>query len=151
MHAVVHSPAPNNNVRWLSMRIVLFKVLAVAVASVWLSGCAPLQTRYTSAPGATGRVVDADTHAPIRGALVTVTRPEDSPAQTKTARDGKFRVSSQHRWFFRDALRPCKHIYISAPAILTVEHEGYRVDVTQIQTGEDVLDVGEISLRALPQ
>jgi hypothetical protein len=49
--------------------------------SAWLTtGCVPI--RFTTSPGATGRIVDASTHAPISGAEIVISRstyPPESP------------------------------------------------------------------------
>ncbi len=56
-------------------------LLIVLSTSVWLClGCVPI--RFTTSPGATGRIVDARTHSPIPGAEVVISRstyPPPSP------------------------------------------------------------------------
>ena|SRR5260221_1047531 len=120
-------------------------VVVVAVFAVSTSGCAPVPVRYVSAPGARGRVVDADSRVAIRGALVTVSRPNASPAQTRSAGDGSFRVLRQHRWYVYDALHPKKCLYVCADATLTIEQDDYESFATNIHW-IDVLEAGEIGL-----
>jgi hypothetical protein len=134
---------------WLPTRRKLIKFAAIIAVGIWTTGCLPIPRRYTSGPGAKGRVVDATSHQRIHGAFVTLTRPQGSPAQTKTSRDGHFRIPNQDRWYVYDALRPHKLVYLPGPAILTIDHEGYRVYVTNTQPGVDLIDTGIINLKTL--
>jgi hypothetical protein len=90
-----------------------FRVLAawLGLAGVLLlalcSGCIPL--RFTTSPGASGRIVDAHTHTPISGAEIVISRstyPPSSPdsaytnsrsPKVMTRDDGRFSVPFERR------------------------------------------------------
>lgn len=120
--------------------------LLVLVISVFITGCVPVCTRYVSAPGAVGRAVDGDSHVPLVGAVVSVARPDGPPAQSRTRRDGTFRVPSQHRLFVRAWLGRCKHVLISSAATMSVEHQGYHSQSADIPAGTEVFEAGEVRL-----
>ena len=64
--------------RWTRAMLVIGSVFC-------LSGCIPL--RFTTSPGASGRIVDASTRAPIDGAEVVVSRSTYPPESAEKAFD----------------------------------------------------------------
>jgi hypothetical protein len=131
------------------MRLVKFNVgfLLVSFMSVFVTGCVPIVTRYVSAPGAVGRAVDGDAHTPLVGAVVSVSHPHAAPAQTRTRRDGTFRVRPKHSWYVYDWLQsPCTCVFAPAPAEVSVESKGYQTYATNILVDTEVFDAGEVRL-----
>ena len=84
---------------WLGLAAVLLLALC--------SGCIPL--RFTTSPGASGRIVDSRTHTPISGAEIVISRstyPPSSPdyaytnsrsPKVMTRDDGRFTVPFERR------------------------------------------------------
>ena len=116
------------------------------VISTLVVGCVPVTNRYVSAPGAVGRVVDGDARTPVAGAVVAVSRNDSPPAEAHTRKDGAFRIRAQHRWFVRDLLHPCKHVFVSSSAVMTVEHKSYHTFTADIPHGTEVYEAGEVRL-----
>lgn len=57
---------------------------ALFLFSAWLTtGCVPI--RFTTSPGATGRIVDASTHAPVSGAEIVISRSTYPPESLEKA------------------------------------------------------------------
>jgi hypothetical protein len=99
-------------VRRKRARSMSFRFLSVMMLGYICSGCLKLEHQVTS-PGARGVVLDAQTHAPLAGADVVVSRlhylstnpPAVSDALTNTRppvvttrKDGRFRIpAEQHR------------------------------------------------------
>ncbi len=129
-------------------------LLALATAAgLCSSGCLPM--RYTSAVGASGRVADAKTEAPVSAAYVALAAPVWPPhpgssfVETRTTGGGAFRIPAQHRWVMHS--KGDKTWYGPAPAMLTVRHDGYDVFTREcrMDTDEDVINVGEVRLQPL--
>lgn len=142
--------------------------LALLLAATVMTGCLSA-IPYTSAPGASGRVVDSIDHAPVPHAIVTLI-PDDShwcsdkivPVKVRTSRRGLFHISKQKDWVFFDVrspalpdIRPC------APALLRVQHPGYALFETNIgpddfplisgkEPGGD-FNLGDICLKRIPK
>jgi hypothetical protein len=108
--------------------------LSLVAVGLLGTGCWPL--RITSSPGASGIVVDAQTHAAIGGAQAVVCRssiwgpsPQSvaealtnaRPPRVVTRADGRFSIRPEHRWI----------IYFPEPAVppaagqLVVRRQGY--------------------------
>ena len=126
-------------------------------------GCAPYPIRYVSAPGVTGRAVDADTGYPIEAARVTVNpnwqltswshivasvAPGGPPrARDRTLCDGHFQVPIQHRCYMADALRRNRTALGGADATVIIEHADYQPFITNIRAGNFwVYDLGQVGL-----
>lgn len=123
----------------------LIKYAIVLVIGGWTSACVPM--RYTSGPGAKGKVVDAHSLAPIDKAFVTVTRSKGAGAQTSTSKDGEFHVRAYNRWYMLNLFSPSKPVLESA--VITVEGPGYQSYTTNTPIGIKMLEVGEIKLKSL--
>lgn len=81
---------------WHRRAVLLF--LAFVVTISW--GCVPI--RYTTSPGAKGRVIDAATHQPISGAEVAISRsiyPPESPDKAFANSRSPTVMSDQHGVF----------------------------------------------------
>lgn len=132
---------------WPSVRRTLLKLAVVLAVANGTLGCIPM--RYMSGTATKGRVVDANTHAPIKDAFVTLTRSKGNAAQTSTADDGKFSIRSRHRWYWLNVFHPSASKPILQPAVLTVDAGRYQSFATNAAPGTKMLDVGEIQLQAL--
>jgi hypothetical protein len=132
----------------VSVRRTLIKFTVVLVVGSWASGCVPM--RYTSGPATKGRVVDANTHTPIKGAFVTLTRSKGNAAQTSTAKDGEFHIRSRHRWYMLNLFHPSSSKPIVQPAVLTIDSSGYQSFATNSAPGLRMFNVGEVQLAPLP-
>ena len=121
------------------MTKVISALLATLLVAALCVGCV---RRYVSAPGASGRVVDAQSGMPVAGALVTVTRQDGPDAQTRSSQKGTFRVHPAHGWYEL----PTGGIWISCPATLTVEHEEYQAYRTNIGPYVEKFKAGEVRL-----
>jgi hypothetical protein len=134
--------------------------IALLLAATLMTGCLA-ETRYTSAPGASGRVVDSADHHPIRGATVTLI-PEEIGSYSEnnvtkrahTSRQGTFRISQQKDWIVYEAGSPALHIGFCAPAVLRIQHPGYETFETNIANdpfwigpGTDDFKAGDICLQ----
>src|SRR5262245_46126751 len=96
-----------------------FRLLSTMMLGLLCSGCLKLKRQVTS-PGARGVVLDAQTHAPLSGVDVVVSRLHDlstnppvlsdaltnmRPPVVTTGRDGRFRIPpEQHRKLIVDYL-----------------------------------------------
>lgn len=119
------------------------KAISTLVTTLLLSAlCVGCVRRYVSAPGASGRVIDAQSGMPVAGALVTVTRQEGPYAQTHTSQRGMFRVHPAHGWY----QLPTRGVWISCPATLTVEHGEYQTYRTNIGPCVEKFKAGEVRL-----
>ncbi|HEX5219893.1 MAG TPA: carboxypeptidase-like regulatory domain-containing protein [Verrucomicrobiae bacterium] len=139
---------PTQPLAWPFVRRTSLKLAIVLAAASWTMGCVPM--RYTSGPAAKGRVVDASTQAPIKGAFVTLTRAEGNAAQTSTAKDGEFHIRSKHSWYMLNLFRPSSSKPIPQPAMLTIDSSGYQSFATNSAPDATMLNVGEIKLQPLP-
>ena len=114
-----------------------FTFLSVMALGILCSGCLKLERQVTS-PGAKGVVLDAQTHAPLSGAEVVVSRrcswdtnppaildalTNTRPPVVTTGKDGRFRISvEQHRELIVDFLiEP----YRARGGTLIVQRAGY--------------------------
>ena len=131
------------------------RILCLTLA-ITLSGCV-IPQRQVLRPGASGKVVDARTHRPVAGALVTVAAPPH-PVPTMLATKEFASIQSQTDGSFRapayTTVRP--YLIISEMALsrspLTIEKAGYAPYHGQVSTstlGDDrsaVKDVGTLML-----
>ena len=152
------SPPINKIIRTLASRFV--PLLAAAL----LTGCLA-ETRYTSAPGASGRVVDSVDHRPIPGATVTLIPEEFSassdkivPIEVQTSGQGTFRIHQQTDWIVYEAGSPGRHTGLCAAAVLRIQHPGYETLETNIADGPfqigpviDDFKAGDIRLEKEPE
>jgi hypothetical protein len=122
----------------------------------WLcAGCIPL--RFTTSPGATGRVVDASTHSPLSGAEVAISRstypPESADKAFGNARSpvvmsqgaGSFSVPPERRldlYFVPLDVFP-------RFGLLVVKCPGYETTCIPFWS-RSVADLGEIQIRSGP-
>ena len=127
----------------------LIKFALVLVVGGWTCGCVPM--RYTSGPGAKGKVVDATSRAPIHDAFVTLTRAKGTAAQTSTSKDGEFHVRSRHGWYLLNLFHPSQSKPILQPAVLTIDAGSYLSFATNSAPGATMLDLGEVPLQPLPK
>jgi len=122
----------------------------------WLcSSCVPL--RFTTSPGATGRIVDAATHAPITGAEVVVSRSTYPPSSA----DGAFTNSRPPTVMSSDAGRfnlPLERrldLYFVPVDIfprfglLVVKRQGYQTVCVPFWS-RSVAELGDIQLKTAP-
>ena len=115
-----------------------YRLLSVMVLGVLCSGCLKFERQVTS-PAARGVVLDAQTHAPLSGAEVVVSRLHDlstnppaisdaltntRPPVVRTGKDGRFRIpAEQHHELIVDYLiRP----YRPRSGTLIVQRAGYQ-------------------------
>ena len=115
-----------------------FRLLTVMVLGLLCSGCLKFE-RHVTSPGARGVVLDAQTHAPLTGADVVVSRLYDlstnppaisnaltntRPPVVTTGKDGRFRIpAEQHRELIVDYLiQP----YGAPGGTLIVQRAGYQ-------------------------
>jgi len=127
--------------------LVTFTLAFLVVA--WTLGCVPM--RYTSGPGAKGKVVDAGSRAPVPGAFVTMTRAQGTAAQTTTSKHGDFHVRGQHGWYLLNLFHPSSSKPILQPAVLTITGGSYFTFATNIAAGATLVNVGEVPLQPLPK
>ncbi len=141
--------------------------ILIVVFAFALCGCAP--GRYVSAPGASGRVLDAQSRSPVPGALVTLTPawymahftferivipPGGNPSKkSRTLRDGTFRIRPQHRWYMKSAFYTGTVMLVPSPSIVTIEAAGYEPLAANIpmQLDVDVVEFGAISLKKVKE
>ena len=131
-----------------SRRTSLKLAIALTTASC-VMGCVPM--RYTSGPAAKGRVVDASSRAPIKGAAVTLTRAQGNAAQTSTSKDGEFHLRGEHSWYLLNLFHPSSFKPVLQPAMLTIDGGGYQSFATNSAPGATMLNVGEVQLQPLPK
>lgn len=134
-------------------RLSLALWLIVAAA---LCGCIPL--RFTTSPGASGRIVDATTGSPINGAEVVVSRSTYPPESTEKAfsnsRSPKV-LSSQNGGFSLPAERRMDIYCIpvdgfSRFGLLVVKHDGYVMTCVPFWS-HTVAELGEIRIKPIRQ
>lgn len=134
---------------WPFVRRTSFKLAIVLAVTSWTLGCVPM--RYTSGPAAKGRVVESSSHAPIKGAFVTLTRSKGNAAQTSTSKDGEFHIRSRHHWYMLNLFHPSTSKPILQPAVLTIDSSGYQSFATNSVAGLKTFNVGEVQLSPLPK
>ena len=108
------------------------------IAAILLTGCLA-ETHYTSAPGASGRVVDSVDHRSIPGATVTLIPEEFGsssdkivPIEVRTSHRGTFRIPQQKDWIVYEVGSPALHRGLCASAVLRIQHPGYELFETNI-------------------
>jgi len=103
---------------------LLQKYIIVLSAFLLCSGCFPYQ--YTTKPGVSGTVLDADTRKEIHGANVTLTtysfpQNKENIETTTTQMDGTFVIQAEQKWgLYMVPLDPAP-----LKASISVEMEGY--------------------------
>jgi hypothetical protein len=131
----------------LNQRLPVVLLVALSVG-----GCFPYH--YTQRPGATGTVVDAQSGAPIRGALVSLvgygmsSRPQDDVFDARTAADGRFEIVPVKQWnIYVVPMRPAP-----VPVALKVRAKGYRdldKEISFSMLGPSVEDFGSLRMTRL--
>jgi hypothetical protein len=116
------------------------------------TGCVPI--RYTTSPGAMGRIVDASTHAPVSGAEIVISRltyPPDSPEMAFTnsrpptvmSREaGQFSVPLERRLDFYFAPIDLFPRF----GLLVIRCQGYETTCVPFWS-HSIADLGEIDLK----
>jgi hypothetical protein len=145
------------------MRVALCNS-ALFMAAAVLAGCLR-EIHYTSAPGASGLVLDSVDHSPVPGAIVTLipeVTPETidlyshkiAPVTVRTSRLGAFQIPQQRDWLVYDERSPALYVAVCAPALLRVQQRGYELFETNIATSTsnanrmiDDFKAGDIYLR----
>ena len=119
------------------MRIATYNSVFL-LAVVVMTGCLS-EIHYTSAPGASGRVLDSDDHSPVCDAVVTLTPEEigpysdrNVPIKVRTSRRGLFQIPQQRDWLVYESKSPAAQIALCAPAVLQVQRTGYKPFETNI-------------------
>ena len=128
------------------------RLLPALLVTLALGGCFPYH--YTQRPGVTGTVVDAQSGAPIRGALVSVvgygmrSRPQDDVFDVRTAADGRFEIFPVQQWnIYIVPMRPAP-----IPVALKVLASGYRdldKEISFSMLGPSVEDFGSLRMTRL--
>jgi len=145
------------------MRIATYNS-ALLIAATVMSGCLS-EIHYTSAPGASGRVLDSVDHSPVPDAFVTLIPEEigpysdkNVPTKARTSRRGIFQIPQQKDWLVYDKRSPAAHFGFCAPALLRVQHRGYELFETNIAIGDfrantiiDDFKAGDIYLKRVPK
>lgn len=115
----------------------LIPILFVGVLS---TGCIPY--RFTTRPGASGRVLDSQTQSPVAGAVVSLSA-QSGHAAAKTALDGSFLIPAQHQWWVcfigMDPMRWSAEVTVSADGYGTAK-TGFIV----FATGPGVTRLGDV-------
>jgi len=133
------------------------------VATV-MTGCLS-EIHYTSAPGASGRVLDSVDHSPVPDAIVTLIPEEvgpysdkNVPMKVRTSRRGVFQIPQQRDWLVYDERSPARQAGRCVPALLRVQHRGYELFETNIAIGDfkantiiDDFKAGDIYLKRVPK
>jgi hypothetical protein len=145
------------------MRIATFNS-ALLIAAIVMTGCLS-EIHYTSAPGASGRVLDSVDHSPVPDAIVTLIPDEfgpysdkNVPMKARTSGRGVFQIPQQRDWLVFDNRSPAAHFGLCAPALLRVQHAGYELFETNIAIGDfqantviDNFKAGDIYLKRVPK
>lgn len=127
--------------------------LAVLALMLGCGGCIPL--RFNTSPGATGRVVDASTHAPISGAEIVISRstypPESGEKAFENRRDplvlsqqgGSFSIPPERRLDLY-----CLPVDVFPRfGLLVVRQKGYQIACVPFWS-KSTAELGEIQLHA---
>jgi len=127
--------------------------LLILVLGLAGAGCVPL--RFTTSPGATGRIVDSTTHEPIDGAEVVVSRSTYPPSSA----DGAFTnsrpptVMSNDRGQFSVPFERRLDLYFlpvdAFPrfGLLVVRHQGYETACVPFWS-RSMAQLGEVRLKS---
>jgi hypothetical protein len=133
----------------------LWSLSSLVLLAWFCSSCVPL--RFTTSPGATGRIVDATTHAPVTGAEVVVSRSTYPPSSA----DGAFTnsrpptVMSSEMGRFNVPLERRLDLYFVPVDIfprfglLVVKRQGYRTACVPFWS-RSVVELGDIQLKTGP-
>ena len=145
------------------MRIATYNSALLMVATV-MTGCLS-EIHYTSAPGASGRVLDSVDHSPVPDAIVTLIPEEvgpysdkNVPMKVRTSRRGVFQIPQQRDWLVYDERSSARQAGHCAPALLRVQDRGYELFETNIAIGDfkantiiDDFKAGDIYLKRVPK
>ena len=135
--------------RWTRNVLIMGSVLS-------LSGCLPL--RFTTSPGASGRLVDASTRAPIDGAEVVVSRSTYPPESAEKA-FANFRspkVISHEAGIFSVPLERRLDLYCIPVDVfprfgmLVIKRQGYVTTCVPFWS-HSIAELGEIPVRSAKQ
>lgn len=137
------------------MRAFTGLLVALFVGGWLCSGCLPM--RFTTSPGATGKIVDAGTHLPITGAEVVIshsTYPPSSPDNAFTNRRPPMVMSSSSGQFSVPLERRldlyCVPIDIFPRfGLLVVKRQGYETTCVPFWS-RAVADLGEVRMKPQP-
>jgi hypothetical protein len=130
-----------------------YRPVLVFFFTVWLcTGCVPI--RFTTSPGASGRIVDSSTHSPLSGAEVVISRstyPPDS-AEKAFANNRPPMVMSREGGRFSVPLERRLDLYFvpldAFPrfGLLVVRCQGYETTCVPFWS-RSVADLGEIAVK----
>jgi hypothetical protein len=140
----------------------LISNFALLTAATLMTGCLRA-IQYTSAPSASGRVMDSVDHHPVPDATVTLIPEEigslsdhNVTKKVQTSRQGIFRIPQQKDWIVYEAGSPALHRGWCASAVLRIQHAGYETFETNIASGPfqigpeiDDFKAGDICLQNL--
>jgi hypothetical protein len=121
-------------------------VLLFLSFGLFAAGCFPY--RFTIVPGATGEVVDAQSGAPLSGALVTLTdryRPDRYEITGLTMADGRFEIPAKQGWGV--VIAPFDPLPVTA--LVTVQADGYQQaekKISMTTMGPAITNLGKISM-----
>jgi|SRR6516162_4897168 len=127
-------------------------VFGLCAGLVWIcSACIPL--RYTTSPGATGRIVDARTQAPLTGAEVLISRstyPPSSPEAAFTNGRPPTVMSREAGQFTVPLERRIDLYFLPVDAfprfgLLVVRHAGYETTCVPFWS-KSVAELGDVKL-----
>jgi hypothetical protein len=137
------------NCALLTKTLEFMKVNAclVVVAAIMLNGCFPMH--YTKFPGASGRVIDAETSAPIGNASIKLElnspAKNDGPKTTLTDSNGAFSVEPVKRW----GIYIVPMDFIGFFGQVSVDAPGYNSVLKELRSspvGPEETNYGDISL-----
>src|ERR1051326_46864 len=130
------------------------RIGSMVMAGLLCSGCFPM--RFTTSPGAAGKIVDAQTRAPLSGAEVVVSNSTYPPPSAEEAfinrrspivlsdNDGQFSIPAERGWdlFFLpiDAFPPF--------GLLVVKRDGYEAALVPMWS-RSVDPVGEVLMKPI--
>jgi hypothetical protein len=121
---------------------------------VWLcTGCVPM--RFTTSPGASGKIVDASSHSPLSGAEIVISRstyPPDSADKAFANRRPPIVMSREGGLFSVPLERRLDLYFVPLDAfprfgLLVVKCQGYETTCVPFWS-RSVADLGEIGLKA---
>ena len=132
-----------------------FGAFAALALLLGCGGCIPM--RFTTSPGATGRVVDAANHSPISGAEIAISRSTYPPESSKRAFENRRAplVLSQKSGSFSVPLERRLDLYCLPVDIfprfglLVVRLKGYQTACVPFWS-RSAADLGEIQMRPEP-
>lgn len=142
--------------RLLAMDIRWPGLSLVGLAVAWLcTGCIPI--RFTTSPGARGKVVDVVTHSPVQGAELVVSRstyPPDSPDKAFAYRRAPVVMSQQDGQFSIPLERRLDLYFVPVDVfprfgLLVVRCQGYETTCVPFWS-RSVAELGEIQVKPGP-